>query len=103
MWVSICVGKNISLIVCCVYVPPHASVDNLRTHLNRAAEFVTSESNDYFLVIGDYNIPPISWSDDFEEKCFTAPEVPDCFGENVVGSYKALQLNRHGDVCIKNG
>ncbi|KAJ8983462.1 hypothetical protein NQ317_013337 [Molorchus minor] len=104
LWVSIKVGNSTQLHLCCVYVPPHASVENLIAHLHSVSEVRQRHENDYVLIVGDYNVSDITWENPDNCKDFyKALNTADRFGESLVDAYNYLELRRYNGMRNENG
>lgn len=103
LWVSIKLSKTKSLHMCCVYVPPHASVENLRAHLLKVTEIVQNYKDDYFLVVGDYNIAGIVWNHDNVNNSYTALNTANGFGESLVDSFNFLSFYQYNGIHNMGG
>ncbi|KAJ8974438.1 hypothetical protein NQ317_014484 [Molorchus minor] len=104
LWVSIEVGNSTQLHLCCVYVPPHASVENLIAHLHSVSEVRQRHENDYVLIVGDYNVSDITWENPDNCKDFyKALNTADRFGESLVDAYNYLELRQYNGMRNENG
>lgn len=102
LWVTVYLGDHKNLHICCVYVPPHASVNNLKAHLNKITDIMSHHPGDVFLVLGDYNIPGLVWSRDPTGNFFVASNVNDDFGEALIDTSNFLDLNQFNGISNVN-
>ncbi|KAJ8946190.1 hypothetical protein NQ318_001702 [Aromia moschata] len=98
LWISINIGGSRQLHLCCVYVPPYASVENLKAHLHSVSAVRQSHEKDDILVIGDYNIPNISWTKHNSHNYYTALITTDGFGESLIDSFNYLEIQQYNGV-----
>lgn len=64
IWVNLKLeDSNFSINICLTYIPPDVSVDVFAMFINRCQEIcVDSTSKRHTLILGDFNIPSIEWS-----------------------------------------
>ncbi|KAJ8939442.1 hypothetical protein NQ318_010626 [Aromia moschata] len=103
LWISINIGSSRQFHLCCVYVPPYASVENLKTHLHNVSAVRQNHEKDDILVIGDYNIPNISWTKHNSNNYYRAFITTDGFGESLIDSFNYLEVQQYNGVYNNNG
>ncbi|KAJ8979291.1 hypothetical protein NQ317_000502 [Molorchus minor] len=98
MWVSVFLTSKVKVNVCCVYVPPYASEENLTAHLNNVSRIVDQHPNEYFFIVGDYNAPKLTWNFNTQKNCFVVSDISDPFGESLADTYNFLLLNQFNGI-----
>jgi len=61
LWISIKLNGGKFVHLCCVYVPPHASVADITSLSETMNRVFDLNPNDDILIVGDFNFPYIKW------------------------------------------
>jgi exonuclease III len=63
IWVSISLNSRKKVHICCTYVPPGTNhISDLTSHLSMAEYISNAHSEDTVVLVGDYNLPHITWT-----------------------------------------
>lgn len=77
LWVEIKL-KNLNLIICCIYIRPQSHYDIYEKVLNNISEtFAKIKKCSKFIILGDFNLPHISW-----EYCFSLGHSTPLYSSN---------------------
>lgn len=99
IWVSIDLNGKQKLLVCCVYVPPYASAENISCHLDKVSNVCMDHPEDLIMIVGDYNIPQVSWSYNETLNMYDPSSATSSVAENVIDTYSLLNFGQYNGVA----
>lgn len=103
LWVSIVLNGGKKLFICCVYVPPHAVLNNFILFFNKLEEIFNSNPNDEFIIVGDFNLSNITWKYDVDNKSYLPFNAVDPLSEFFVDNLALNDLKQFNNVLNCNG
>lgn len=78
LWVSVELKGGKKLFLCCIYIPPHATVNNFIAFFSKIEDFISKHKNNDFILIGDFNLSGTEWGKINADSAHVVPlNIPD--------------------------
>lgn len=103
LWVCVDVNASTKLFICCLYVPPHATLNNLLAFFSILEDLVSKYTKHIFLVVGDFNLPNIIWTSDVIGNVCIPSGYSDALSECLVNYCSLLDLKQFNNVSNVHG
>lgn len=97
LWVCVTLENGKKMFLCCVYIPPHSTDNNLKAHLDRVSEIMFNNPDDIFIIVGDYNMPGIVWSIDNVLKYYQ-PQPYNSMSEALIDTFSLLDFKQFNGI-----
>lgn len=101
IWVSVRL-REFDLIICGVYIPPSSSPDTYLDHLNHVEQIISEHDDSLCCIVGDYNIPGISWGRSASNKFLQPDYGRNSFLGEVCDNLSYLNLYQFNSVLNHN-
>jgi len=102
MWVTVGLTTARNLNICCVYIPPYAASAEITTFMESIGDILDSNTDDEFLVVGDFNLPNVIWTPNglfFEP----ATSINDIISVEFINLYSFLNLYQFNGIANESG
>nr|XP_008199192.1 PREDICTED: uncharacterized protein LOC103314572 [Tribolium castaneum]XP_015840373.1 PREDICTED: uncharacterized protein LOC103314572 [Tribolium castaneum]XP_015840374.1 PREDICTED: uncharacterized protein LOC103314572 [Tribolium castaneum]XP_015840375.1 PREDICTED: uncharacterized protein LOC103314572 [Tribolium castaneum] len=102
LWVSVYVNSS-QLIIGATYIPPNANFVEYSNHLDSLALMSTNYPNAVICVLGDYNLPGVSWLVDTDCDYLVPNNVFSAAEEIICDNFAYFGLFQYNNIANDNG
>lgn len=103
LWITIMLKPNYKLNLCLSYLPPYASVENLKKYYENLQNVILKSNDEAeFLCIGDYNTPNVSWVPASNFSSLTPSPPVDRKSHLLIETISVCGLSQYNHISNKN-
>ncbi|KAG5871869.1 hypothetical protein JTB14_033875 [Gonioctena quinquepunctata] len=84
MWVSVTLSDGKKLNICCVYIPPHAILNNFILFFQKLEEILSNHESSNFMIVGDFNHSNLMWEFDYKLASYRPRYVTDILSQYFI-------------------
>lgn len=90
------------IILCVTYIPPATRYGTYETHLQKLQTLYTADSDTKFLIIGDYNIPDLTWIQQTDCDYLKPVDPSTALHSLLIDTLSFMQLQQFNNIYNRN-